>query len=308
MLVHGQSLVPRSHGDGKTWCRGPLLGKGGYGSVYLGILKPSRFCQKSRNFSLPTYMAVKSAEISDSSSLREEKEVLVSLVGCPNVIQYLGEETTVGWDGSTAYNLLLEYGSGGSLYDRIYRSGYDGLPEAEVRWYTKSILEGLVYIHEAGYVHCDLKPENILLVPRTRNGRTEIMSKICDFGLAKRASEHHGRKKSRQSWRGTPMYLSPEAVRDGVQEWPSDIWALGCIVLEMLTRWRPWHVEVEERGDIEMAILKKIGKSTAVPSIPKALSSEARSFLGHCLKRMPGNRLSAKALLQLPFVNVDWRD
>ncbi|CAK9161651.1 unnamed protein product [Ilex paraguariensis] len=131
------------------------------------------------------------------------------------------------------YNLLLEYGFGGTLADMIQKLGGYGLPESDVRRYTRCILRGLNHIHECGYVHCDIKLENILLVPLTRGGTSEMKAKISDFGLVKRMSRSKKRKLE-PYWRVTPLYLSLEAVAYNVQEPPSDIWALGCTVLGML--------------------------------------------------------------------------
>ena len=63
------------------------------------------------------------------------------------------------------------------------------MPEAEVRRYTRSILEGIKHIHKCDYVHCDLKPENILLVPNPATSTGSFVAKISDFGLARAALE-----------------------------------------------------------------------------------------------------------------------
>ncbi|XP_027152477.1 mitogen-activated protein kinase kinase kinase 17-like [Coffea eugenioides] len=285
--------MENTYGHGIAWRRGPMLGKGSFGSVYLATAKNPSIHYRC----LPLVMAVKSAEVSVSSSLQKEREVLSYLSGCPDIIQCVGDETTIGSDGRMVYNLLLEYGSGGTIADRIKKSGYRGLPLREVRCFTKSILKGLSYIHEVGFVHCDLKPENILLVPKSRKTNTEFIAKICDFGLARRVQKSKKRKLERY-FNGTPMYLSPEAVRDGVQGTPCDIWSLGCVVLEMLTGKPAW-----DEGMDEESALNKIGKGTAVPKKPRNLCQSAKSFLNCCLKRMVKGRLSAKTLLHHPFVN-----
>ncbi|KAL3533692.1 hypothetical protein ACH5RR_007213 [Cinchona calisaya] len=287
-------------GDGVSWSRGRTLGKGSFGSVYLASLKNPR----SKYSCFPSIMAVKSAEVSNSNSLQKEREVLCSLIGCTNIINCYGEETTFGYDGLMVYNLLLEYGSGGSLAERIKKSGKKGLPEAEVKCFTKSILKGLDWIHETGYVHCDLKPDNILLVPNSRRGSVYFIAKICDFGLAKKRVKVQQRvpkkRKLENYWRGTPMYISPEAVTESQQEAPSDVWSLGCIVLEMLTGKPAWELD-EESLNAENVLLK-IKKVKALPKIPRGLSVQAKSFLRCCLVRNAKKRFSAEELLNHPFV------
>ncbi|KAL0463997.1 UNVERIFIED_CONTAM: Mitogen-activated protein kinase kinase kinase [Sesamum latifolium] len=284
------------YGDGVAWLRGSMIGRGGFGCVYLATLKNPR----SKYSYFPSVMAVKSAEVSVSGSIQKEREVLSNVKGCSDIIRCFGEETTMGGNGAMVYNLLLEYGSGGTLADRIKKAGGDGLPEFEVKVFARCILRGLNHIHGKGYVHCDLKPDNILLVPDARNkGFIEFRAKIGDFGLAKRAKQSKKRKLEAY-WGGTPMYLSPEAVMDNVQEPPSDIWALGCVVLEMLTGKPPWDDDQKELDAEE--ILRKIGEGRESPKVPNVISKEARDFLKRCFVRKSMYRLTAEMLLNHPFV------
>ncbi|XP_073125099.1 mitogen-activated protein kinase kinase kinase 20-like [Henckelia pumila] len=283
------------YGDGVAWVRGSVIGKGGFGSVYLATLKKPR----SKHSYYPSMMAVKSAEVSVSGSIQKEREVLSNVKGCPNVIKCFGDETTMGDNGMMVYNLLLEYGSGGTLGQRIKKSGSCGLPEFEARVYARCILRGLKHVHGIGYVHCDLKPDNILLLPSSRReGNSALRAKIGDFGLAKRVKQSKKRKLG-PYWRGTPMYLSPEAVMDNVQEAPSDIWAVGCIVLEMLTGKNPWQGEKELKAE---DILAKIGARQESPKIPNDVSNDARDFLKGCFVRKSRFRMTAEMLLNHPFV------
>jgi serine/threonine protein kinase len=250
---------------------------------------------KSKYSYLPPVIAVKSAEVSVSCSIQKEREVLNNVKGCANVIRCFGEETTRGDNGEMAYNLLLEYGSGGTLADLI-KKNCKGLGESQVRCYTRSILRGINHIHDCGYVHNDLKPDNILLLPnKNKTASTEFRAKIGDLGLAKRAKQSK-KIKIDPYWRGTPMYLSPEAVIDGVQEPRSDIWAVGCIVLEMLTGNPPWEASDSEE------ILNKISEGNNLPKIPSWLSKEAKNFLKGCFVKKVVYRLTAEMLLAEPFV------
>ncbi|KAK6795601.1 hypothetical protein RDI58_009055 [Solanum bulbocastanum] len=285
-------MMKNEFGDGVAWYRGAMVGKGSFGCVYLATLKNPKL-----NYSyFPPVMAVKSAEVSVSGSIQKEKEVLNNIKGCPYIIRCFGDETTTGQNSAMVYNLLLEYGSGGTLAERINKSG---LSEFEVRNHTRSMLRGLLCIHTIGYVHCDMKPENVLLVPNSSKGSTEFKVKIGDLGLAKRENQSKKRRLE-PYWRGTPMYLSPEAVADNVQECPADIWALGCIVLEMLTGKPPW-----DRGDDMDAedVLRKIGGGKELPKIPGNLSKDAKDFLKGCFVRNPRYRWTAEMLLNHPFVD-----
>ncbi|KAF5936588.1 hypothetical protein HYC85_024094 [Camellia sinensis] len=93
--------------------------------------------------------------------------------------------------------------------------------------------------------------------------------------------------------------MSPEAVADGIQEAPSDIWAIGCVVLEMLTGKRVWDRKVH--GNTKK-LLYNIGYGSDSPEIPSSISEEGKDFLKGCFVRKPADRLTADMLLKLPFV------
>ena len=274
------------------WERGPLLGKGAFGSVFLA--KPT---SKFRSF--PSLMAVKSAEISVSATLQKEKEVFDNVQGYPFVIHCFGEDSTVEDNGDMVYNLLLEYASGGSLRDLIHNSGGCGLPESDVKRYTKCILKGLNHIHGCGYVHCDIKPENVLLVnvSASTTDAAHFVAKIADLGLAKRSWQ---RKKMRMDLRGTALYMAPECLIECVQEPPSDIWALGCVVCEMLTGKSPWDrgKEFNKRD-----LFNLIADERELPEIPTGVSSQAKDFLKACLVKKYMYRFTAEMLMDHPFLD-----
>ncbi|XP_021600672.1 mitogen-activated protein kinase kinase kinase 20 [Manihot esculenta] len=277
---------------GVAWWRGPLLGKGGSGSVYLAYLKKP----KSRNAFYRRVMAVKSAEFSSSSSLQKEKEVFNHLHDCPYILECYGEETTVSKNGQMVYNLLLEYASGGTLADLIRRSGGCGLPESDVKKYTRFILKGIDYIHSHNYVHRDLKPENVLLVPC---GSGDFVPKIADFGLAKKV-QNTKRRMFDSSIAGTILYMAPETLVHNVQESGSDIWALGCIVYEMFTGKPLWGLNPDESTE---ELCKRIADRLELPDVPSGISKDGSDFLKGCLVKNHKFRFSVEMLLNHPFVS-----
>ncbi|XP_050235119.1 mitogen-activated protein kinase kinase kinase 20-like [Mercurialis annua] len=268
------------YNNGVSWLRGSLLGKGGYGSVFIAKLE-----KLDLNTMYRPIMAVKSAEVCESSSLQKEKEIYDDLYDSPYILQCLGEETTTDQYGHKFYNILLEYASGGTLASLIKQSGGCGLPESDVKRYTRFILQGIHYIHSHGYVHCDLKPENVLLVSHDGSIDGKFVPKIGDFGLAKKIVKN--RKLGDSYTGGTIAYMAPETLADLIQETPSDIWALGCIVFEMLTGNRVWDSRADSYG---------------FPEIPSQVSKDAKDFLKSCLVKNPAFRLTADMLLDHQFL------
>ncbi|CAL2246188.1 unnamed protein product [Prunus armeniaca] len=268
--LEGEKHSMWSHGG--HWQRGKFIGEGSFGSVFLATPKKRR------------------------------REVLFEIKGCPFIIQRFGEETTTTDKGDKVYNFLLEFASGGTLDGLIQKSNGLGLPEYDVRRYTRSILEGIRHIHKCDYVHCDLKPDNILFVPTTtttsttaRSGATtSFVAKIADFGLAKKTKDNYSR------WRGTPRYLSPEALFDNKQDQSCDIWALGCIVFEMLTGNSPW--DLKPGFDLDKSIDVTVFDHLCTSKIPAEMSDVARDFLKSCLAMRSCERSTAERLLSHPFV------
>ncbi|PSS36192.1 Mitogen-activated protein kinase kinase [Actinidia chinensis var. chinensis] len=258
---------------GLAWRRGPMLGRGAFGTVYLATSKIS----DGQLSHFPPQMAVKSSELALSRSLQRERKILTFLRGSPYVIECFGEEITTGENDEKVYNLLLEYAPGGSLRDLINKSGGVGLPESEVRRYTQSILRGIKHVHDQGFVHLDVKPGNILLSPYTSSntGCTKFVAKLCDFGLAKNMKD-------------TATCLWDHEAKTMVDggEPSSDVWDIGCVVLEMLAGKRRWdwlrHWNTKKK--------------------PCGLSEEGREFLKGCCVLNPADRLSVDMLLKHPFV------
>lgn len=172
-----------------------------------------------------------SAEVSVSDSLQMEKEVLDNVKGCPYVIKCFREEIMTQEKGEMVYNLLLEYASGGTLA-RFNREIQWLSVETDVKHYTWSILKGLSHIHDCGFIHCNLEPVNVLLMPAISPGG-KFVAENGGFGLAKKVAQKKKRKMDLKClnvyFRGTPLYMAPEALIENVQEPPCDIWAIGCL-------------------------------------------------------------------------------
>lgn len=137
----------------------------------------------------------------------------------------------------------------------------------------------------------DIKGANILV---DRYGGC----KLSDFGGAKMIKEEFDLKNS--GFRGTPNWMSPESVKSSEFSRFSDIWSLGCTVIEMVTGQPPW---TEYKNPI--SVLYYLANLNTIPPIPKNISLELKDFLKCCLKIDPKQRLNVYELLKHPFITGD---
>eukprot|EP00127_Corallochytrium_limacisporum_P000022 Clim_evm1s2 gene=Clim_evmTU1s2 len=116
--------------------------------------------------------------------------------------------------------LVMEYLSGGELFDYVCDNGVYGLSENEARKYFRDVCSAVAYLHSRNIVHRDLKLENLLL-------DNEGHIKLIDFGL----SNFMSKPERMNTLCGSPMYMSPEMYIGGQYDGPEqDIWSLGVIL------------------------------------------------------------------------------
>ena len=120
--------------------------------------------------------------------------------------------------------LVLDLLTGGDLRYQISRHERQYFSEKQTKFFISCLIEGLFYIHSKKIIHRDIKTLNIFL---TKN----FDAKIGDLGVAKiLENTNHA-----MTFIGTPYYVSPEMCRNKPYNEKSDIWALGCILYELLT-------------------------------------------------------------------------
>jgi serine/threonine-protein kinase len=179
-------------------------------------------------------------------------------------------------DGILFY--VMPYVEGESLRDRLKREG--PLPVDEALQISKEVASALDYAHDAGLVHRDIKPENILL--------SAGQAVVADFGIARAVDEAGGEQLTATGMSvGTPAYMSPEQAA-GEKEIDSrtDLYALGCVLYEMLTGEPPFT------GPSAQAVMaRKV--SEAAPGFRakrEGVSEELEAVVLKALARAPEDR------------------
>eukprot|EP00931_Biecheleriopsis_adriatica_P068433 TRINITY_DN4238_c0_g1_i2.p1 TRINITY_DN4238_c0_g1~~TRINITY_DN4238_c0_g1_i2.p1 ORF type:complete len:726 (+),score=117.23 TRINITY_DN4238_c0_g1_i2:83-2260(+) len=125
--------------------------------------------------------------------------------------------------------IVMDYAGAGDLLQQVdaARRQQTPLPEEQVTlWFTQATL-GVKYMHNLNIIHRDLKSENLFLEKRDH-------IRIGDFGLSKVLCRPSSVCIEQQIV-GTPYYLSPEICSEGVYSTASDMWALGCVLFELLS-------------------------------------------------------------------------
>ncbi|MFS7953467.1 putative mitogen-activated protein kinase kinase kinase STE-STE11 family [Helianthus anomalus] len=269
-------------GGTPNWVRRNCIGKGSFGVVHLAVN------ESDDGFTF----AVKSVEQNSTEFVRcleNEIEILKSL-SSPYVVQYIGDDTTC--ESSSVYrNLHMEYLPNGTLADvaKVNLTGEEesqiclGCYNENIRSYTRCLTSALSYIHARNVVHCDVKGANMLI------GDTPDTAKLADFGSAIKFGVPF------PGTRGTPQWMAPEVIRGEYVGPESDVWSLGCTVIEMLTGKPPWP----DRG---ADTLRQIGYSNDVPEFPTRVPDDLHDFLNKCIKRNPSERWSCDQLLRHPFL------
>jgi eukaryotic-like serine/threonine-protein kinase len=172
--------------------------------------------------------------------------------------------------------LVMEYLQGRSLDQEIA-----GRPLAPARALkiAAQLASGLARAHELDVIHRDVKPGNVFVL-RRRDGET---IKLLDFGIAR--FERELRITDRGTLLGTPEYIAPEQVRTGEVSPLTDLYALGCVLYEMLVGHPPFT------GNMTEVLVKQMREAPLPPSRAIAeLPEELDALLIKMLQKDPQRR------------------
>jgi serine/threonine-protein kinase len=234
------------------------LGEGGMGSVF-----------KAEHVRMGKILAVKvlrgsfARDPTAVERFRSEARI-VSRLSHPNTIAVFdfGE---LGASGG--FYLAMEYVPGRDLSRVIREEG--ALAETRVADIGQQLLGSLAEAHEAGIIHRDIKPGNVMLM-QTRPG--EDFAKVLDFGIAKLRDDIDAARTGTGAVVGTPNYLAPEQARGEPLDARADLYAVGCLLYELLCGHAPFA------GRAPMAVVNA-HLHDPVPSLAAAAPGTSRRFV-----------------------------
>lgn len=168
---------------------------------------------------------------------------------------------------------VMDYIDGKSLAAEIRENG--PLSPARFEQIFDQVLAALEHAHQAGLIHRDIKPSNIMLT--SHGGTTDEQAILIDFGLT-RSLEHNVKLTATDSLIGTPFYMSPEQCTGSKVDQRSDIYSLGCTMLEAATGKPPFSGEAFE------VLFAQVNQA------PDAVPKELMPLMDGCLAKEPGKR------------------
>ena len=259
------------------------LGQGGFGTVLL-VRDPSLLVDRAMKVPNPQTLASRSA----IARFVEEGQKSVRIEH-PNVVRVLDADTA----GPVCYT-VMEYCPEGSLAGWLARrlAGRLISPGWAARLVAE-IADGVQQAHSLGILHRDLKPGNVLLVRAGKDdGETSLRSVPGQRlrpgeGARRDRPDHRGRDRDRRG-AGTRGYMSPEQFRgDRPVREPSDVYGLGVILFELLTRQRP-YAGLEGDASVGRWLDDSPPPSLRAirPDVPRDLETICRT----CLAKAPGDR------------------
>jgi serine/threonine protein kinase len=244
---------------------GDVIGKGGAATVHKGLNIDTRELIAVKKF--------RKGEMSGDQLKAVTTELdLLSGLQHPNIVSVKGFVE----DKANIY-LILEYVDSGSLLSLMKQ--YTSFPPLLVGEFVAQVLQGLDYLHKKGIVHRDIKAANLLI---TKEGEV----KLADFGAAAKLKDE---TEKRYSIVGTPYWMAPEVVQAAGTTSASDIWSLGCTVIELLTGHPPYW-EHDQMHAVFLMVKDEM------PPLPDNLPSDLVDFLHRCFVKDPTQRASAEAL------------
>ena len=197
-------------------------------------------------------------------------------------------------DGLLYY--VMPFVEGESLGALLTREG--PLAIAQALQIAREVADGLAYAHRRGVIHRDIKPDNVMLA--------EGHALIADYGIARVRSAAGGGPLTETGLSiGTPLYMSPEqAVADREVDARSDVYALGCVLYEMLTGEPPF-------GGSSFQVILVRHATFPVPSaraVRDTVPSAVDGLIARAMAKVPADRFQTAEAFAEAIDRIDRRD
>jgi serine/threonine protein kinase len=255
-----------------------LIAKGGMGEVHLAV-----DTRLNRKVAIKLLPVVTTTDCQRTQRFKQEARA-ASALNHPNIVMVF----EVG-DFEGRHYIVTEYVAGETVRQRLNASA-NGLPVAEAFSIAMQIADALDSAHKAGIVHRDIKPENVMI-------RQDGLVKILDFGLAKFSREEtlEGNLQTEQLVTrtgvvmGTAAYMSPEQARGQKVDHRTDLFSLGALMYEMLSRKQPFAGTTI--SDVIAAVLVK--DPEPLSKIASAVPGALQRIVERCLEKEPDRRFQS---------------
>ncbi|CAF3815713.1 unnamed protein product [Adineta steineri] len=254
------------------------LGKGTYGKVKLALDK-----RKNEQVAIKTIKKSRIENPHDLARIRREIDFMTSL-NHPYIIRI--KEGKGFYESREKIILVMEYASGGELYDYLNRM--KRIPESQARAIFRQIVSAVHFLHKNQIVHRDLKLENILI---DHNGDI----KLADFGL----SNNWSPRRLLHTFCGSPLYASPEIVSGIPYYGPEvDCWSLGVLLYTLVFGSMPF-----QGGDYN----RLVRNITSGEFIQPREQSGALGLIRKCLTVLPSKRFTVDDVAAHWWVNLGYK-
>lgn len=255
------------------WANRVKLGEGSYGVVY-----------KVKKVSTGEFVAIKEMNM----SLFTDKVLVAALKTEIELMKNLQDEHLLrlydsNYGGKYTY-LVLEL-CDSDLRAKMNKQG-GKLSEADAIAAFSHIMKGFKVLTSLGYIHRDIKPENTLVKGNTY--------KVSDFGFSCKADIDCIKKLDMIC--GTPLYMSPQLLREQAYTAKCDIWSLGIMLYEIIFGYGPWICR-----NLEAYKDNIVRKPLAFPFNGK-LGENTKDFIRKCLVVDEDKRISWKDIFQHPLI------
>ncbi len=286
--AEGRTIIKSVKKGVRDFSFGRVLGEGSYSTVFFATDR-----QTLREYAVKVLEKKHIIKEKKIKYVNIEKNTLNRLTDHPGIVRLY---YTFQDEASLYY--VLDLCNGGELLGVLKKTGTFDVECT--RFYGAQILDAIAYMHSRGVIHRDLKPENVLL-------DDQMHIKITDFGTAKllpdpreprppedsAGQDGSQEDKRNASFVGTAEYVSPELLTEKAVGKPSDLWAFGCIIYQLLVGRPPFKAGTEY-----LTFQKIVGLEYEFPAgFPPA----ARDLVERCLVLDPARRLTVEHIKNHEF-------